>query len=433
MKIKFLIILFFGLVFSSCVLEENDIPTYEKDTFSPFEEELKQTSIPIVKIEVSDGQDITSRTEWKNAEITITGDFCDEDDLKKSDIKIKGRGNSSWDEPKKSYTIKFSSKTEVLGMPKEKKWVLIANYSDKTLLRNYFISKLGNNVFNSVWNPSFKSVHLFLNERYRGVYLIGESILIDKNRVNIKDISKADKNKGGFIFEIDQRNGEKINFRTAHNVCINIKDPDDLTDLQTIQNIKDIIFNAEAALFSEDFCDSENGYKNYFDIDSVVDWYLINELSKNVDAPNFASIYFYYNPEDKLIYMGPNWDFDRSCGNVNYKNCDSHEGLYIKDNSVWINRMFEDPEFEKKVKIRWNEKKCHLYKYINKKLKEYANELEQAASFNFSKWQVLGHYIEPNCDGFEERLTYQDEIEFLIDWLQKRYFYLDEQFRKIIY
>ena len=102
-------------------------------------------------------------------------------------------------------------------MKKHKRWVLIANYSDKTLLRNYIASQMGNNIFNETWNPSFKSVHLILNGTYNGVYLLGEQIKIDKNRVNIQAIDEieddvngdsiVDLNDGGFICEVNERMG----------------------------------------------------------------------------------------------------------------------------------------------------------------------------------------------------------------------------------
>lgn len=200
-----LILFFFIFIFNSCAFNSESqilkflfftqsdilsIPSYEVLNYNPCVDEIKETGIPIVEINVSDGTDIDSKNEWKKASFSIMGEFCGEDDIIIDEIQIKGRGNSSWDYAKKPYSIKFSSKEKILGMPKSKRWVLIANYSDKTLLRNFFVSKLGNNLYDTVWNPSFKSVNLILNGKYRGVYILGEAIRIDSTRVNIDDISK---------------------------------------------------------------------------------------------------------------------------------------------------------------------------------------------------------------------------------------------------
>ena len=311
----------------------------------------------------------------------------------------------------------------MLGMKKSKRWVLIANYSDKTLLRNYFVSKLGNNLYKTVWNPSFKSVNLIVNGKYQGVYLLGEQIRIDKNRVDIDDISETE--DGGFIFEINQRLDEKFNFITENAVCISLKAPDDVsTEIQ--EAVKNIIQNAESVLFSEDYTDFENGYTRYFDVDSVIDWYIMNELGKNVDSANFSSIYFYYDSSDNLLHMGPNWDFDIAFGNVNYNGCDSYTGLYVKENSIWIKRMFTDAEFVEKLKNRWNETKSELQNYINSELQSYVDILSDAAEINFKKWDLLGHYVWPNCAGYENRTTYQSEVDYMVNWLNCRYNYMDE-------
>ena len=401
-----------------------NLPSNEVLDFNPSVEELKETNIPIVEINVKDGSDIDSKENWKTASLLITGDFCDEENLDIEEFQIKGRGNSSWSLPKKPYSIKLFSKEKILGMKKSKRWVLIANYSDKTLLRNYFVSKLGNNLYKTVWNPSFKSVNLIVNGKYQGVYLIGEQIRIDKNRVDIDDISETE--DGGFIFEINQRLDEKFNFITENAVCISLKDPDDVsTEIQ--EAVKNIIQNAESVLFSEDYTDSENGYTKYFDVYSVIDWYIMNELGKNVDSANFSSIYFYYDSSDNLLHMGPNWDFDIAFGNVNYNGCDSYTGLYVKENSIWIKRMFTDAEFVEKLKNRWNETKSELQNYINSELQSYVDILSDAAEINFKKWDLLGHYVWPNCAGYENRTTYQSEVDYMVNWLNCRYNYMDEE------
>ena len=399
-------------------------------------ENIKATNLPIVRINTEDGLSITSKEDWKNAVIDISNVLDESWNLEEIKMEIKGRGNTTWGMPKKGYSIKLSSKKEILGMKKHKRWVLIANYSDKTLLRNYLASELGNNYFNSVWNPSFKSVHLILNGEYYGVYILGEQIKIDGNRVNIQSIDEIEEDingddnvnldDGGFICEVNARMDELFNFTTTKGIKISLKEPDEVsTDIQ--EKIVSIVQKAEDALYGENWLDSEIGYSKYFDINSFVDWYIVNELTKNNDACFFSSVYFYYDPNDKLIHMGPNWDFDISCGNINYNGCDNPEGYWIK-NSGWIKKMFEDPNFVSKVEIRWKERREEIYNYINTTIQENAYCLASAADLNFFKWDILGTYVWPNADGFEERRTYQSEVDYLIDWLNKRFEFLDKEF-----
>lgn len=376
---------------------------------------------------------INDTSTWvKDCTITI-------DDKTYSNASVKGRGNTSWDMPKKSYSIKFKSKEDLLGMGNDKKWVLIANYSDKTLLRNYLASYLGNYLFNNNWEPEFRFVDVVLNDEYLGTYLLGEQIKIGSNRLKMDDISdkfndSEDLDEGGFIFACDKHDETEIEFITTRGRTFVLKDPDpdnfDGYETTLPENVYDfmlgVIQEAEDVIYSEDFKSPEFGYESVIDVDSFVDFYIVNELTKNVDANWSCSVYFYYNPIDKKIYMGPNWDFDISCGNINYNGCDATSGFHIR-NSGWHQRLFEDPAFCEAVKERWNEKKEDLCNVINSFIQETADDIKVSAELNFVKWPILGKYVWPNASGFWKRRTYQSELDYLIEWLNKRYTWIDSQ------
>ena len=346
---------------------------------------------------------------------------------------IKGRGNSSWGMQKKGYNIKFEAKQSLLGLPESKKYCIIANYSDKALLRNKFASVLGKDVFNNEWNPSFVNVDVVLNGEYLGNYTLCEKISIEKQRINIQDISEVTKDKnndgitdlydGGFILEIDARHDADFWFDTTKGVPFTLKDPDDVS-VEIQDHIKGIVQNAEDILYGDDFTDSENGWRKYIDEDSVIDWYLVNEFAKNNDAIFFSSVYMFYKPEDGKLHMGPNWDFDISCGNIDYNGCNNSSEFWIK-NAAWISRMFEDSSFVTNVKSRWNEKKTNLQNIVNSQLQTLANENAISADFNFIKWPILGTYVWPNAAGYENRKTYQSEVDYLKNWCNARYSWLD--------
>lgn len=373
------------------------------------------------------------------------------------DITIKGRGNSSWRMPKKCYNIKFEEKQSVLGMPKDKKWVVIANYADKSLLRNQFVSVLGKELFDNLrWTPSFSSVEMTINGNYQGLYLMGETIKIGKSRVNIQNLDDieayftgtgnnvADQNgdgnislsDGGFIIEINVHMDEDYNFITTQGVRMSLKDPHEVSE-ESKEYILNVVQKAEDILYSDEFADKTNGWQKYFDKESLIDWYIIQEFTKSVDSDFFTSVYMYYNPKTGLIYMGPIWDFDLACGNV-YGITSNPEGWYINQinpshsSANYFNRLFEDPNFVTCVRNRWNEKKVDLLNYINNRITMLANEIRPAAERNFERWPILGIQSWKDADGYEDRCTYDDEVQYLITWLNRRYEWLDKEINEII-
>lgn len=365
---------------------------------------------------------------------------------------IKGRGNTSWGMPKKGYNIKFDSKQSILGMPAAKKWCIIANYSDKTLLRNKYASYLGNEIFNYGWNPHFVSVDVVMNGEYLGNYIICEKITISEDRVNVQDISdcttkkinegkytdvnndgEIDYRDGGFILEADQESrvdAEDYYFRTTKcGLCL--KDPDDIDD-EIKEIIKNTVQTAEDVLYSDNFDDAETGWMNYFDVNSFVDWYLVNEFAKNNDAVFYSSVFLFYNPLDGKIHIGPNWDFDIAFGNINYNDCDKIEGFWIKKAS-WISRMFEDQRFVILVKSRWNEKKNDVQQTFSNNgiIQSMKDAVRGSANYNFIKWPILGSYVWPNPVGVENRATYFSEVDYMTNWLLERYTWFDSAINEL--
>lgn len=416
-------------------------------------EQVVNTGIPTVFVSTENAKDLVYKTDKLKSTVKIVD--ADRTSAQYENVTFGGRGNSSWNMPKKSYSLKFDSKEEILGMKKSKKWVLIANYADKTLLRNDFASYLANTIFkNMEWNPSFKSVNLVKNGEYIGTYLLGEQIKLEESRVNIqsaadsitgkskyKDLNgdgKIDIKDGGFIVEINVRLDENFNFKTTKGVCISLKDPDTddfisgATSLseEVSSYIKNIIQNTEDVIYSEDFADEENGYAKYIDVDSFIDWYFVNEIAKNTDAQNYSPIYMYYDPKDQKLHRGPIWDFDIGFGNINYNSCNNCEGFWIK-NSAWYNRLFEDPNFVSKVKFRWNEISQELHNVITTEIQKRADSLSSSAGINFVRWPILGIYVWPNAAGYERRTTYQSEIDYMKDWLEKRYQWLSSSIRDL--
>ncbi|MCS7464063.1 CotH kinase family protein [Paenibacillus doosanensis] len=359
--------------------------------------------------------------------------------LYNGDIQIKGRGNSSWGMLKKSYAISMDKSTPLLDMPADDDFVLIANYADKSLMRNYTAYELARDL-NMAYSPRMRYVELFLDGEYLGNYLLGEKIKIAPDRVPINKMSSKDKSgdaiTGGYLIEkdgLDRLDPDDIYFNTdkiAGFDVFNIKDPkSSKLNQEQLKYITNYFQEAENALYSDHFTDPETGYSNYFDVDSIIDWYMVNELYKNVDAAFGTSVYLYKDKNGK-ISMGPVWDFDIGAGNIDYNGNDDPTGFYIK-NAVWISRFFEDPAFVQKVKARWEQMKQKQIPDLFNRIDQTSNQLQASEQTNFSRWPILGTYVWPNASGWEERTTYDSEVQYLKDWLQKRYMWLDQAFSEL--
>ena len=161
------------------------------------------------------------------------------------------------------------------------------------------------------------------------------------------------------------------------------------------------------------------GYAEYIDIDSFVDWYLISEITKNVDSMFFSSMFLNVMPGEK-IKMGPLWDFDLSFGNVDYADSRYAEGWWVKYHP-WYERLFQDPDFVERVKVRFAYFRDNQ-EFILDKIDAYAQQLQWAQQENDNKWQTLGTYVWPNPVFFD---TYQEEVDHMKAWYVDRMTWLD--------
>ena len=385
------------------------------------------TGLPTLMIDTPQGEAVESKELWLEETrvelVSAQQEYCFAD----SQAKIKRRGNSSYEQPKHPFTIKLSDKFEVLGMNKAKKWVLVGNYSDKTLIRNAFAYGISNSVFDGMdWNPSGSFVDLILNGEYLGTYLLCESIEIGKNRVDIPNASEEDDiNNGGFIFEVDFRMDEDFCFETSRGSQVALKDPeiDDFylenedDDAQIRQYIIDLFEQIESAVYS-------GKYADVIDVDSFVDWYIVNEIAKNTDAVWHSSVYLYYDPADGKMHMGPAWDFDIAFGNTKFNPMVYETGFFVSE-SGWYQALFNDAEFMSRVKKRWLEVREELTDAVETGIQEMADELCVSAEINFEKWDILGRYVWPNPNGYDVRTSYQSEVDYLVAWLGNRIAWMD--------
>ena len=381
----------------------------------------KFTGLPIINLITDGSVQIDSKEDYVEGDVSLDGrrDFESLTDLS---MKIRGRGNSTWFiHPKKPFQMKLSDKSEFLGMPEDKKWLFLAEYSDKTMLRNTIAFELGY-MSNLDWTPAGEFAEVYLNGEYNGTYNITQKVEESDNRVALGDT--------GYLLELDQLDRidpDDVYFESTvtERFIINIKEPDLDYGSEEFRYIENLIAEFEEALFGANFQDENTGYKNHISLESFIDWYLISEITKNVDSQWFSSIYLNVMPGEK-IKMGPLWDFDLAFGNTDYADTQYYQGWWIRFNP-WYERLFEDPAFTQMVKDRFIYFKNNE-DLIIQKIDMYAEKLKWAQAENDQKWQTIGKYVWPNPVIYD---TYQEEVDHLKNWYLARMQWLEEAFNDL--
>ena len=287
----------------------------------------RQTNLPALYLTTFDGGGIQSKTDYKYCRMH----YVDETDVLTfyDSVSVRGRGNSTWGLAKKPYRFKFLNKEKFLGKgyANAKKWTLLANAGDKTLIRNALTSEMGlfcaalrgpSEPKSLPFNPAVRFVDFTLNGVYQGTYQISDQVEVRPHRVNITEqavpLAPGDDISGGYLLETDGfMDGNS--FRTAiydAPVRIHYPDDEDILARQTAY-VKQHIARFESALSSSSFTDPETGYRAFVDTASLVDWYICTELTANVDG--FYSTYFYKERGDDRLFFGPLWDYDIAYNN----------------------------------------------------------------------------------------------------------------------
>ena len=380
-------------------------------------EEYESLGLPVLNINTY-GKKINSKENYLNAVYSLDS----ENFHWSGGCKIRGRGNSTWktiDTNKKPYLLKLDEAESLLGMGKAQRWVLKAHATDKSFLRDEYAFYLAHTVWNRFsWTPRQQFITLVINGKYIGLYGLQEKIEIAPERVAIAP------EDGSILFKIDEHRNEHYSFTSDHGVLFNIVDTDGVEyDWDAFFAIKDFINERERYLYGEQ--KDGTGWTQYFDLDSFVDWYLVNEFTKNHDSRFQASCFLTYDGKQDKFFMGPVWDFDLSSGNTDAASCSKSDG-YITAEAFWYEQLLQDELFMTTLKSRWQDTKDELAASIAG-IQDWADELNDAAVLNDRVWKSFGHRQWPNPSGWRNRRSYQDEIDYMVSFLKARFTWLESQ------
>ncbi|MCF7884999.1 MAG: CotH kinase family protein [Candidatus Marinimicrobia bacterium] len=375
-------------------------------------------------------------------------------------IGIEMRGASSQDRyPKKQYAVetrnkdKSNNNVNLLDLPKENDWILHAPYSDKTFMRNFLAYELSRDMG---WYASrCRYCELVKNGEYMGIYILMEKIKEDDDRVDISTLKEdeisGDDLTGGYIIKIDKFEGAQIGgwyssfpADNGANIYYQYHDPDgeDLVQEQK-EYIQDKIYNFEAVMKSREYANPQAGYSYFINVASFVDYFLLNELTHNIDSYRLSTyLYKDKDSDDKKIYAGPVWDYNLGFGNADYYlgwtsedwilDIYKNDGGFKRDHyqpPFWWSKLWNEPNLRAQAEDRWQQLRQNIFSkpVIFARIDSIANLLDEAKDRNFQRWSnVLGHDIWPNPSGYAERTTYESEVNYLKNWINDRIDWMDD-------
>lgn len=367
-------------------------------------------------------------------------------------IAIKYRGSSSLSFPKKGFSVETrnadmsNNNVELLGLPKENDWVLHGPYSDKSLMRNALAYRLAESFME--YAPRTRFCELVIDGDYQGVYLLVERIKRDKRRLDIgnltPDIVSGDELTGGYILKKDKFDDSDRVFTSQHppqegawqqtHYVFHYPKAANINEEQAAY-MEQYIHQFENMLLSGSFADSLQGYRAWIDVQSFIDFLLVQEISRNVDGYRISTyLYKDRDSRDPRLKMGPVWDFNLGFSNVNYCTGPGTEGWVYRFNDYcpddfwiidfWWDRLLSDPWFACQLQLRWkalreNQLSDERLSFV---VDSMANLLSDAQVRNFQRWPILNEYVWPNP---EWGLSYPEEVDRLHYWLLNRVAWMD--------
>lgn len=395
--------------------------------------EMDCLELPILTLNTETGEDVDPRTGnryYIGAQMGITncrGEYA----LDGAAIEMKGRGNFSWvDVPKKSYRIKLAESQKLMGLGegRSRSWCLLANYCDQSLIRNYLAYQLSRRLSGIGWAPDCTNVELYLNGEYRGVYMLVESVKVDEHRVAVSEDVESGTDIG-YLLQMTANADEDYRF-DSNGFNFDIKN--DLSSDQDMawQQVTYIQGYVDECWYAVMEGDREK-VESLMDVDSLVDTYLVEEFTKNLDV-GYDSFYLHKDAGGKLAF-GPIWDFDLGFGNSDEHGCELAEDLYVAvdycnhyHSSEWYTYLMGLDWFRDLVAERWRSAEVQeAFGGIPALASDTAKAGYKSYCRNFEKWPIFGQKTNRETELITSLKNYTEHYEYLADWIGRRYDWLN--------
>lgn len=411
--------------------------------------------VATVNLDTAGGVEIDSRDDWFDAQFSMTAgsESSGCPGVAPTAVRAGGRGNFTWTLEKKPYSLNFDDRIELCEMGRGKKWALLANHYDRSLLRTSAGLYLGSVLDNLAWTPDSVPVDLYINGAYQGSYTLIERVTIASGRVDIDELEDNQDGSndnppevtGGYLLEWDHRLNKDYSVAAGGRGWVGIREPEDEDDgsgitAAQVNYVDQYLDQADAALFGEDFGDDAEGWMAYIDAAAAVDFYIAQEIVKTEDGHMNTSVLMYkerdHDPaagDQGKLYLGPLWDMDTAMGNeAGRGDLEVTTGWYLRDrldevhkqsDSTWYNRLNEDPDFQALVRERWQEVYPGLLA-VDEHIVEQEALIANSATRNFQVWDVT----ERLGDVQVVKGSWPDEVLYLRSWLHERIEWMNAQY-----
>lgn len=396
------------------------------------------TNLPAVIINTEGAKTIDSKETYLPGIISVISEAGK--NFYSDSLEVRGRGNASWNFPKKPYKLKLANKKRLLDMPaKARKWTLINNYGDKTLMRNALAFKISEAI-GMDYTPACRLVDVIVNGEYEGTYQLCDQIEVRKNRVGITEMAPVDiaepNLSGGYLLEVDAyADQEKSHFTTsssAYSLPVTIKSPDE-DDIvpQQFNYIKDYFGKMATRLAGNLYLNAKYGYRNFLDPESFLKHFLVGELSGNTDT--YWSVYMYKDRDSTRFRTGPVWDFDLAFENDSRTHpiSDINTFLYASSKSScagnmrgFVGRVIGAER--KLLQTIWSKARYDRgldLDNLNLIIDSLENELKESQNLNFIRWPIMNQIVhqEYQCAG-----SFENEVQVIRDYLSYRMPWMDK-------
>lgn len=375
---------------------------------------VTRNGLPCMNID-TDGEPILDKDNYVRAQITINN--IPEQGSIHSPAKIRGRGNGTWGGyPKKPYKIKFDSKISPFGFPKNKDWVILADYTDKSLLRTAWMVELSKAV-EMPYTAPYQHIDTWLNGEYIGTYILTDHVEKAKNRINIQD--------DGFIIQNDNAiSDELFYFRTKkqkYSFTFKYPDPDDGEIVQgdeTYLYIEKLMNDFETVLYDDlpVMSNPDTGYRAFIEPESFAKWYLIFEITLNYE-PN---LYFVCETRDAKMQMYPAWDAEWSLGLayrpeayggwVRYPDGEPDNDDIFWSRGKYLAQLFRDPYFVSIVKEEWAKLKPRIPQ-VRAAVSRVREQIDYSRRDNFKRWDIIRPDYHPGVS-LKAWSTWEEEADY---------------------
>lgn len=387
--------------------------------------------LPVLIIDTPDGSPIISREErTDDCKVRIV-DGGVLNDLGLADIK--SRGGSTWYQEKKPYNLKFKKQVGLLGMSKSKHWILLANaFYDRTQLHNDVAFELAR-MTDFPWVQKGHFVELILNGDHRGLYYLVEKIGVEDNKINISKIRSTDLEgealTGGYLIEMYEAPGQHpYSFstdyfnKTGASLSLDLgwimKEPEEDIPSEQYDYVKKALNYMESLIWSDDSLKTGK-YRDFFDIETAINWWLVEEVALNEEASRTKNLYLYKERGDSRFYLGPPWDFDAWAFGMHYNGVCR---FYCTETTLYFRQLFKDAFFINRLKEKWSilypKWKSAIPDYIDSQYKLIYNSALRNETLLWTSWHELYNY--PNKSYYECVEDMKHNFIVQLDWMDNQ-------------